>query len=194
MKVIRHVSMVLFAVLFAVLFSTVALAGDVRTDYNHKVNFEQFHTYSWGQVQTSDPLWVPRIKHAVNQALTEKGWQEVPSGGEITVMAVGSVHDQRQYQTFYDGLGPGGWGWGGPGWGGWGGWGGDTGISTTNVENTPVGTLVVDLYQNSDKQLVWRGTSSETLSDKTKDNIKNLDKNVDKMFKKFPPKEKAEKG
>lgn len=192
MKVIRHISMVLFTVFSAAFFTTAVLAADVRTDYNHKVNFEQFHTYSWGQVQTSDPLWVPRIKHAVDEALTAKGWQEVSSGGDITVMAVGSVHDQRQYQTFYSGLGP-GWGWGRPGWGGWGGWGG-TGISTTNVENTPVGTLVVDLYQSSDKQLVWRGTSSDTLSDKTENNIKNLHKNVDKMFEKFPPKEKQEKG
>lgn len=193
MKLIRHVSMALFAVLFAAFFTTAAFAADVRTDYDHNVNFEEFHTYSWGQVQTSDPFWAPRIKHAVNQALTARGWQEVPSGGQVTVMAVGSVHDQQQYQTFYNGLGP-GWGWGRPGWGGWRGWGVGTGISTTNVENTPVGTLVVDLYQTSDKQLIWRGTSSGTVSDKTENNIKNLNKDIDKMFEKFPPKEKQEKG
>ena len=178
MKVIRQVSMGLFAVLFAALFATVVSAADIHTDYNRNVNFEQFHSYCWGKVQTTDPLWVPRIKEAVNQVLMAKGWQEVPSGCDVTVMAVGSTHDQRQYQTFYNNLG-GGWGWGG--------WGG-TGISTTSVENTRVGTLVVDLYKSADKQLIWRGSSSDTLSNKTQNNIKDLNKDVDKMFKNFPPK------
>jgi Domain of unknown function (DUF4136) len=179
MKVIPHVSMVLFAVLFAAFFTTVTSAADIRTDYNHKVNFEQFHSYCWGNVQTTDPLWVPRIKEAVNKALQAKGWQEAPSGCDVTVMAVGAAHDQKEYQTFYDNLG-GGWGWGG--------WGGGTGLSTTSVENTRVGTLVIDMYQANDKKLIWRGTSSDTLSNKAQNNIKDLDKNVDKMFKNFPPK------
>jgi hypothetical protein len=35
--------------------------------------------------------------------------------------------------------------------------------------------------------LVWRGVSSETLSDKSDKNIKNLNKGVQKMFQHFPP-------
>jgi hypothetical protein len=180
MKAIKNIGPVLLAILFAAFFVRVAPAGDVHTDYNHQINFEQFHTYSWGHVQTSDPLWVPRIKEAVNQALTAKGWQEVQSGGDVTVMAVGSAKNQQEYQTFYNGLGP-GWGW--RGWGGMG-----MGYSTTTVANTKVGTLVVDLYESANKQLVWRGTSSDTLSNKSEKNVKDLDKDVDKMFKKFPPK------
>jgi hypothetical protein len=37
----------------AMLFSAGTLhAADVKTDYDHSVNFSQFHTYSWGQVKT----------------------------------------------------------------------------------------------------------------------------------------------
>ena len=32
-----------------------AHAADVRTDYDHSANFSQYHTYSWGDVKTSDP-------------------------------------------------------------------------------------------------------------------------------------------
>jgi hypothetical protein len=46
---------------------------------------------------------------------------------------------------------------------------------------------VVDLFDSNTKKLVWRGSSSDTLSDKSAKNIKNLDKSVDKMFEHFPP-------
>ena len=38
------------------------------------------------------------------------------------------------------------------------------------------------------KQLIWRGVASNTLSDKPDKNEKTLDKSVDKMLKDFPPK------
>ena len=50
-----------------------------------------------------------------------------------------------------------------------------------------VGTLVVDLFDAKTKRLVWRGNSSDTLSNNPNKNIKNLDKDVEKMFKQFPP-------
>ena len=49
------------------------------------------------------------------------------------------------------------------------------------------GTLVVDLFDANTKKLVWRGSSSDALSDKSDKNIKNLDKGVEKMFDHFPP-------
>ena len=53
--------------------------------------------------------------------------------------------------------------------------------------NYKVGTLVVDLFDAKTKQLIWRGNSSDTLSNNSNKNIQNLDKDVEKMFKKFPP-------
>jgi hypothetical protein len=43
------------------------------------------------------------------------------------------------------------------------------------------------LFDTKTKKLLWRGTSSDTLSNNSNKNIKNLDKGVEKMFKKFPP-------
>jgi hypothetical protein len=53
-----------------------------------------------------------------------------------------------------------------------------------------VGTLVLDMYDTSTKQLIWTATSRETLSDKPEKNEKKLEKAVDKMFDHFPPREK----
>jgi len=64
---------------------------------------------------------------------------------------------------------------------------GGFGDSMTTVENTPVGTLIVDVFDGQSKKLVWRGTSTETLSSKPEKNERKLEKAVADMFKKFPP-------
>jgi hypothetical protein len=64
---------------------------------------------------------------------------------------------------------------------------GGFGDATTTTENYKVGTLVVDLFDANGKNLIWRGSASDSLSDKSENNIKNLDKGVQKMFDHFPP-------
>jgi hypothetical protein len=160
------------------LFAGKASAQQVKTDYDRGANFAQYKTYSWEQVKTKDALDVDRIKAAVNAALAAKGWTEVDSGGDVSIMAVEMTQDKQTLNTFYDGFG-GGWGWRR--------FGGGFGDATTTTETYKVGTLVVDLFDTKTKQLIWRGASSDTLSDNSDKNIKNLDKGVEKMFKKFPP-------
>jgi Domain of unknown function (DUF4136) len=94
----------------------------------------------------------------------------VDSGGDAAVSAFGATHNQQTLQTFYDGFG-GGWFWRG--------FGGPD-LATTTVQNTPVGTLVVDIFDA-------RGNSEKTLSDKPDKNEKKLEESVQAMFKHFPP-------
>jgi hypothetical protein len=153
-----------------------APAQQVITDYDHSVQFSQYHTYSWGHLHCSDPLYEPRIKDAVDQALQSKGWRLVPDGGDVMVSAVAILKHQKEYTTFYDGFG-GGWRW--HGWGpGW---------ATTDVEEVPVGSLVVDLYDTAGKGLIWRGVARSTLSDKPEKDTEKMRKAVEKMFSHFPP-------
>src|ERR1700731_1761934 len=159
----------------ALLAATVSFGQQVKTDYDRNADFSQYKTYSWEKVQTQDPLWVDRIKEAVNAALTAKGLTPVASGGDIAIVAIEMTKNQQTLNTFYDGFG-GGWRWGG-----------GFGNATTTVDNYKVGTLVVDLFDANTKKLIWRGSSSDTLSDKSDKNIKNLDKGVEKMFDHFPP-------
>jgi hypothetical protein len=156
-----------------------ASAQQVKTDYDRSANFAQYKTYSWEHVKTQDPLDADRIKSAVNTALAAKGWTQVDSGGDVCINAVEITRDQQTLNTFYNGFG-GGWGWRRFGGGGF-------GDATTTTETYKVGTVVVDLFDSKSKQLIWRGTESDTLSNKSEKNIKNLDKGVDKMFKNFPP-------
>ena len=158
----------------ALLFATASFAQHVKTDYDHNTEFSQYKTYSWEKVQTSDTLWVDRIKGAVNATLTAKGWTPVESGGDVAILAIEMAQNHPTLNTYYNGFG-GGWRWGG------------FGDVTTTVHNYTVGTLVVDLFDANSKRLIWRGSSSETLSNKSDKNIKALNKDVQKMFDHFPP-------
>jgi hypothetical protein len=156
------------------LFAGRSSAAAVKTDYDRNANFAQYKTYSWERVQTRDPLMVDRIKSAVNGSLAAKGLTEVPTGGDLSIVAIEVTHNQQTLDTFYNNFG------GGRRFGGF-------GDATTTTETYRVGTLVVDLSDLTTKKLVWRGSASDTLSDKSEKNIDNLDKGVVKMFKKFPP-------
>lgn len=161
-------------------------AQDVSTDYDHHANFSQYHTFSFYKVQTTDPLYRQRITDQVTRDLESHGWQAVPSGGDIAITAIGDVTDKQQYNTFYTGLGP-GFGW--RGWGWWGGGWGAPAETDTTVQNIPVGTLMIDLYDTHTHNLVFRGKAQADLHTKNSEkNISLLNKSIDKMFDHFPPK------
>jgi hypothetical protein len=157
--------------------AAVSFAQDVKSDYDHNADFTQYKTFSWEKVQTKDPLLVDRIKEAVNSALSAKGWTLVPSGGDVEVFAIETTQEQQTLDTFYNGFG------GGRRWGGFGGFG----DAITTVDRYKVGTLVVDLFDAKTEKLIWRSSSSDTLSNNADKNTKNLDKGVNKMFQHFPP-------
>jgi hypothetical protein len=173
----KFISKIATTVGLTLTLATVSFAQQVKTDYDHNANFSQYKTYSWQKVQTKDPLLVDRIKSAVNSALAAKGWKEVPAGGDVAVFAIEMTRNQQTLDTFYDGFG------GGRRWGGFGGFG----DATTTVETYKVGTLVIDLFDGKTEKLIWRSSSSDTLSDNADKNTKNLDKGVNKMFQHFPP-------
>jgi hypothetical protein len=161
------------------LFAGKSSAQQVKIDYDRSADFSNYKTYSWEHVKTQDPLYVDRIKNSVNAALAAKGWTQVDSGGDVSIVAMEITRNQQTLNTFYNGFG-GGWGWRRFGGGGF-------GEATTTTETYKVGALVVDLFDTKTKKLLWRGTSSDTLSNNSDKNIKNLDKGVDKLFRQFPP-------
>jgi len=169
MKILRNIAPV---ALFVLAVCTLTFADDVKTDRDKNADFSHYKTYSWIKAQANDQLWQQRIQDAVDNALQSKGLQKVESGGDLGVAAVGSTRNQQEYQTFYDGLG--GWYWQG------------FGEQTTTVQNYPVGSLIVDLFDSNSKRLVWRGTASAALSQDPSKNEKKLDHDVSKMFEKYP--------
>ena len=61
------------------------------------------------------------------------------------------------------------------------------GTASTTVSEYTVGTLVVDMFDAKTKNLVFRGTAEDEISDKPEKNAKKLEKASEKLFKNFPP-------
>ena len=161
----------------ALMLTPAVFAKPVAVDYDHSENFNQLKTYSWKTVSTANSLWDKRVKDGIDRELTAKGWTEVPSGGDIQLVAVEKTSVQQEFDTYYNGFG-------GRRWGG-------IGESTTSLDSYNVGTLIVSMFDGHSKQLVWNGTSSSALSGNPDKNAKKLDKDVYEMFKHFPSKATA---
>lgn len=174
MKIQKHVLLLTMSVLLI----AAAASASISTDYDHNANFNNYKTYSWGKLETANSLWDQRVKEAVDNQMAAKGFTLVPSGGDVVVNAFGKIHPEKTLNTFYDGFG-GGWRWRGMG---------GFGTATTTVDTYNVGTLVVDMFDANSKNLIWRSSSSDTLSSNADKNTKKLDSDVHKMFEHFPPK------
>lgn len=153
----------------------------VTTDYDRDANFSKYKTFSWvREPRTKNPLMKDRIVDSVNEQLRAKGLMLVENGGSLSIAAHTATMEQKTLQSFYDGF---------PGWG----WNARFGGATTvTVDTYEVGTLVVDLFDSTSKQAVWRGVATGTISGDPEKNTKKLHDDVEDMFKKFPPKGKED--
>ena len=157
---------------------SLVFAQHVRTEWDHSADFAAFHTYAWQA--SPDPAqgdWNQAIIAAIDKQLQAKGLTKVDSNPDVWVVYSRSLH--KDTSTTLGGgyvFSPVG-GEGSPG---------IPATSTTWEE----GTLAVELGDPKTKQVVWRGSVSNTISDKDKKNLKNLDKAVAKLFREYPPKSK----
>jgi hypothetical protein len=171
----------LYAVIVvSLLLSAAAFAQKTDIDWDRTANFANFHTYMWEKSpHPAKGFWDQRITDAVDKELQAKGLTKVDSNPDVWVVYSNSIKDQKQVVGNGYGFGP-GWGWGG--------WGPDQ--VTYNTYVTKIGTLVVELADAKNKQLLWRGSVTDTISDNSNKNINNLNKAVNKLFQNYPPKDK----
>jgi hypothetical protein len=161
-----------------------AFAQDVKVDFDSAADFAAIKTFAIKIGTTWDnPLGEKRVLDEFTEALVEKGWTVAEGdAADALVLLHGATEKQKTLNTFYSGMG----GYGRYGYRGWGG-GMGTGSATTTTSEYTVGTLVVDIFNAKSKQLVFRGTATDELSDKPEKNVKKLEKASKKMFKEFPP-------
>jgi hypothetical protein len=171
---------ILAGMVLCVLLSTAAFAQKVNIDWDRSANFGNFHTYMWEKSpHPAKGFWDQRIMDGVDKQLQAKGLTKVDANPDIWVVYSNSIHDQKQVVGTGYGMGP-SWGWG---------YWGPSSVSY-NTYVTKLGTLVVELADVKGKDLLWRGSVTNTISDNSNKNINNLDKSINKLFQNYPPKEK----
>ena len=154
-------------------------AQKVNIDFADGVDFSPYRTYQY-QVGTPIPsqLMDQRVTAALEYHMAMLGYEQVDSDPDLVVTYHASTTTGQNITTDHFGTGYGRR------------WGAGMGTSTTRVHNYTKGTLVVDIWDAKEKSLLWRGTATDTISDKPEKNEKKINKSCDKMFKKFPPEEK----
>jgi hypothetical protein len=155
---------------------------------HRNTDFSKFKTYKWVRVESAvvpNQLTEQNIIKTIDAELATKGLQKTETdAADLYVAYQASIDKEKQLDV---------WNTGGYGWGYGAGWGGGMGMSTATTSTVHVGTLVVDMYNPAQKQLVWRGSGTKTLNpSKNPDkNYKNLQKAVKKILKDYPPKAKS---
>lgn len=165
--------------MLALLVGILSLAQDVTTNSMPGVDFSKYQTYKWvpidGAVQPNQ-IVDAQIKQSIDSQLAAKGLTK--TDGDKADLLIGyqiSITQEKQWNAY----GTGGMRWGG-------------GMATAQQSTISTGTLVLDMYDPSTKQLVWTGRVSKTLDPSANEGKKqkNLDKAMEKLLKNYPPKQK----
>jgi hypothetical protein len=162
----------------AMLACGAALAQDVSYNSMPGVDFSKFHTYQWITIEgASYPNQIvdAQIKNSIDSQLASKGLTKTDSEkADLYIGYQASISQQKQWNAYGTG--------GGLRWGG--------GMASAQSSTINIGTLVVDMYDPSNKQLVWTGRATKTLDPNANQEKKqkNLDKAMQKLFKNYPPK------
>jgi hypothetical protein len=156
------------------------VAQKVRVDYDRTLAFSHYRTYQWIALPEAQPangqfpnqLMQERIVRFIEDAMAAKGLRRVETGGDVLIGYKMNVTEQQQFTTVGSG-----WGWG---------WGSE--FSTTTAETIFIGTLVIDIMDARQKQLIFQGASIATISSRPQKNTKKLRKAINEIFEKYPPK------
>ncbi len=161
--------------------------GQATADYDKSVDFSNYKTYSFaGWQENSDQILnqldKERIQKAFASEFAKRGmtYQESEADAIITLfIATQDKSNTTAYTNYTGAMGyRGGWGYAG-------GWGGSSTTSYSTSEYTE-GTLVIDMYDTSSKNLLWQGILKSTVKENPQKREKSIPKNVSKLMKKFP--------
>jgi hypothetical protein len=167
-------------------FATLALAItavacstlEVNTDYAPGTDFTKYQTFTIKHGAASrNAIAVERFENSLKNALTARGLRQVPDGADLNVFDHFVLGKETQLNSY--------------GYGGWGGrWGG--GMQTTQVQQIPTGTVVVDLVDAKTNNMVWRGMAKDELSTTAtpEERQQKADLVAQKLFENYPPQAK----
>lgn len=164
-----------------------AFAAKPQIQWDQDFDFSQIESFQWQpsageSLASSEPFLHEHIQNAIEYQLTSTGLREVESGADVIVTYYGSTETNYSLQS--DSYGYSFGAYGGAGWGRYGyGMAGPV-STTTRVTEYETGTLVVDIVDARDQQLIWRGVASDiSISDNAAKLQKRIDQAIEKMAK-----------
>lgn len=183
----------LVGILIIFLILTSCSGTKVISDFDKTVDFNQYKSFSfYGWPKDSgarlNRFDKERIENSVKNELEKRGIRYVETNGDLLVTLF-VVLEKRSNQTaitdFY-GYGYFGWYYGyGPGYP----WAPGYAFTRFYDDYYLFGTLVIDVFDNQRRVLVWEGMSSNTIEQIPEKRNKSVPKSVHAIMKDFPKKE-----
>jgi len=167
-----------------------AVAQDVRFNYDKTADFSKYKTYKWVEIKGSDKdeMLDKQFRATIDSELGLKGLTKTDSdNANLYIGYQFAISTEKQVNTFSSGYGYGG------GWGPYRGYGGmGSSTSTATSSTLYIGSLQLDFYDAAAKTTVFRAIGSKQIDTKAKPDKqqKNLSKAVKKILKEYPPRAK----
>lgn len=158
----------------------------VMVDYDDQFDFSNYKSFEFivpqkearqdmkNQAVISDPLFVKKASREITSALTTKGYRQAGDKKEADFLIAfyATAKNKPQITPPMYRIGRFGRRW----------------VSPGRVYHYKQGTLIIDIVDRNQKELVWRGVGSGVLD--RDEPTKNLLKAIEKILKDFPPKKK----
>jgi len=162
--------------------------SQVKSDYDKNADFTKIKTYNFAGWQKDSDKQLndfdkKRILESLKAEFDKRGMTLTEGEADVSI-ALYLVLDQKQSTTAYTdymgGMGYGArWGWGmGAGMG--------SATTTYSQDDYVEGTLVVDMYDDAEKKLLWQGVLTQVVKDSPQKREKSIPKAISKLMKKFP--------
>lgn len=151
------------------------------SDWDPSYDFSAVSTYAWKPQAVEagmSEIILRRMYVAVDDDLSAKGLTKTDeSRADVLIAYHIGAQDRQQLETY--GYGAGGW---------WDGYRGG-GMTTTTVRTYTEGSLILDVIDREENELVWRGSASKTIDqmDSPEQRVQTIQEAVGKMLKDFPP-------
>jgi Domain of unknown function (DUF4136) len=174
----RRLSLLPFFLL--ILGVSAVAAQDVNFNFDQDTDFSRFKTYKWVSIKNAqqvDDITARQITASIDAELAKKGLSKTDAdNADLYIAYQTAIGSEKQWNAYNTG-----WGYG-PRWGG-------GGMATATSETIYTGQLVLDMYDSSNKRLVWRGTVAKSIDTGAKPDKrqKNIQKAVEKLLKNYPP-------
>jgi hypothetical protein len=152
-------------------------------DYDPAADFSGFRTYAWtAGTPAPEPFLHQRIVAAIDSRLAAKGLTRSDTSPDLYVAYHTVMDVQKSITGFGTSHGPLGVGWGG-------------GLDSIdlNLNEVPVGTLVIDLADAATRHLMWRGMGVQDIDVHAKPEKRDasIGKAVAKILENYPPQSRA---
>jgi uncharacterized protein DUF4136 len=163
----------------------------VLSDKDDSVDFTKYKTYQYyGWAEESNKLLTrfdqERIEAAFGEELDKRGLSHVEENGDL-IITLYIVTEKKTKTTANTTTMGGFYGYGGYyGFGPAYGWGPASSHTTYNEYDYTVGTLIIDVYDATDKKLVWESVAKGTINENTKGREERIQKVVAQIMDEYP--------